>query len=111
LAWFAQLNVGYALISGPCFHIDQPLSVPVAGLAWTRAGADAMVCLCVVIAMLAFAASLRVLRQGRQRSYERRAAAYRDQFIAVWGAFLSAGFGVATLFTAAGLLLLPRCGG
>jgi hypothetical protein len=111
LAWFAQLNVGYVLVSTPCFHVDQRLPMPVASLAWTRSGADLLVGICAAIAVAGFAVSWRTFRQGRRRSSEGREALPRDQFIAVWGAFLCAGFGIATLFTAAGLLLLPRCGG
>jgi hypothetical protein len=110
LAWFVQLNIGYALTTGPCFAVDQRLAMPVAGLAWTRTGADVLVLVCAVAAMAAFAVSWRVLRVCRQR-HDGPEAGHLCRFIATWGTTLSAGFGVATLFTAVGLLLLPRCGG
>jgi hypothetical protein len=110
LAWFVQLNIGYALTTGPCFAVDQRLAMPVDRLAWTRNGADVLVLVCAAAALAGFAVSWRALRRCRQR-HDGPAAGHLYAFIATWGATLSAGFGIATLFTAVGLLLLPRCGG
>ena len=110
LAWFVQLNIGYVLTTGPCFAVDQRLAMPVAGLAWTRTGADVLVVVCAAAGLAAFAVSWRALRVCRQKQ-EGAEAAHLCRFIATWGTALSAGFGIATLFTAVGLLLLPRCAG
>lgn len=106
-AWFAQLLVGYALASGPCFPHDQRLAAPPPQWTWSHAGIVLMVLLCTVVALAALRVSWSDLRGGSRRG----APAGRARFIAAWGVALGGGFCVATLLTAVGIALLPRCAG
>ncbi len=111
LAWFAELNIGYALASGPCFHVEQRLSVPDPRWGWTHGGLLGLAVLCVLIALWAFVSSLSTLRQQSGSFHSTTAASSRPRFAALWGVVLGGGFFVATLLTGVGLVVLPRCGG
>jgi hypothetical protein len=104
LAWFAQLSIGYALATEPCFPTDQRLLVPDPRWAWTHAGLLALAGVCLLIALWAFASSLAAL-------HSTDVAANRPRFAALWGVAFGGVFFVATLLTGVGLILLPRCGG
>ncbi len=107
LAWFAQLLVGSTLASAPCFPHDQRLLAPPAPWSWTHAGIVGMLLLCAVVALAAFGVAWRDLRRGEGGA----TYAGRARFVALWGAALGGGFCVATLLTAVGIALLPRCAG
>jgi hypothetical protein len=111
LAWFAELNIGYALATQPCFRADQRLSVPDIRWAWSHAGLLALAALCMLIALWAFLSSMAALRQQSGSLHSTTAAGSRPQFAALWGVALGGGFFVATLLTGVGLAVLPRCGG
>lgn len=111
LAWFAQLSVGYVLATEPCFPTDQRLLVPDPRWAWTHVGLFALLALCILIALWAFARSLVALRRPGDTVGSVAAAATRSRFSALWGVAFGGGFFVATLLTGVGLVLLPRCGG
>lgn len=51
LAWFAELNIGYALAAGPCFRADQRLAVPNMRWAWSHAGLLGLALVCMLIAL------------------------------------------------------------
>ncbi len=108
VAWFAQLLAGYSLASGPCFPHDQRLISPERGLAWTHIGMVFVLVLCALVAFAAFWLSWQRLRRLPQRGSALEA---RSRFIATWGVALGAGFLVATLLTAVGIGVLPRCAG
>ena len=108
LAWFVELNLGYLLAAAPCFSGDQRLLAPHASLTWTHAGLLAVLGLCVGIAVL----SLRVAWNGlRATSARTGAGTSRERFLAQWARALGVGFCLATLASAVGIVLLPRCGG
>ena len=109
LAWFAELNIGYALANGPCFAGSQRLAQPPAGLGWTSSLLPFVLAACALIAVAAFAVALDRLRHFG--SAPATPAAARAGFAALWGALMGGGFFIATVATAAGLILLPRCGG
>lgn len=109
LSWFVQLTVGYALLTGTCYASDQRLSAPGIHLSWTRAAAGLLMMICVVVALVAFYMAWRAL--PAQHEGAMHVSEHRARFAAIWSAALSAGFCVATLCTAVGLVLLPRCGG
>jgi hypothetical protein len=111
LAWFAQLNIGYALATEPCFPTDQRLPAPDPRWAWTHVGLFAVAALCTLIALCAFASSLAALRRQSGPAAELSAAGSRNRFAALWAVAFGGGFLVATLITGVGLMLLPRCGG
>jgi hypothetical protein len=106
LAWLTELLSGYALASEPCFPHDQRLISPARDFAWTRSGIIVLLLVCVLVGFAAFLVSWRNLQRERIP-----AGAGRARFIALWGAALGAGFCVATLLTAVGIGLLPRCAG
>lgn len=103
VAWFAELNIGYVLATEPCFPTDQRLAVPAPAWAWTHAGLFGLAALCLLAALSGFLISCAALR--------RETAEDRNHFAALWGVAFGGGFFVATLLTAVGLILLPRCGG
>jgi hypothetical protein len=111
LAWFAELNMGYALATQPCFRADQRLAVPDIRWAWSHAGLLALAALCMLIALWAFLSAVAALRQQSGSLHSTTAAGSRPQFAALWGVALGGGFFVATLLTGVGLAVLPRCGG
>jgi len=111
LAWFAELNIGYALATEPCFATDHRLAFPDAHWAWTHEGLLGLAVLCMLIALLAFAVSLGALREQAAGLHSATAAGSRPEFAALWGVTLGGGFFVATLLTGVGLIMLPRCGG
>lgn len=111
LAWFAQLNIGYALATEPCFPTDQRLLAPDPRWAWTHGGLFALVALCTLIALWAFANALTAVRRQSGSAAAMSAAGSRNRFATLWAVAFGGGFFVATLITAVGLILLPRCGG
>ena len=108
LAWFAALNIGYALSSGPCFPGPQRLAAPLPQFAWSSPVLVLLLLVCTLVAFAAFWISWRQVRGGTSAE---AASASRQRFAAVWGAVLGGGFCIATLVTAVGLILLPRCMG
>jgi uncharacterized membrane protein len=110
VAWFIELNLGYALAAGPCFSNDHRLTSPAAQWAWTHTGLLCLAALCMLVTLWSFGVSLAVLRQHSSAA-DAATAASRRHFAALWGAAFGGGFFVATLLTFVGLILLPRCGG
>ena len=106
VAWFTESLLGYALASGPCFPHDQRLISPAHDFTWTRSGITFLLVVCVLVAFAAFLVSWRNLQRAQIT-----AGGGRARFIALWGAALGAGFCLATLLTAVGIGLLPRCAG
>ena len=76
--------------------------------AWTHVGIVFLLGVCTLVAFAAFWVSWQNLRQAREQT---PAVGGRSRFIALWGVALGAGFCVATLLTAIGIGLLPRCAG
>lgn len=109
VAWFLELNVGYVLAAAPCFSGDHRLVAPVASSMWTHTGLLAVLVLCVVTASLSLGVAWHGLRSSSLR--QGRPPASGERFTALWGTALGAGFCIATLATAVGIVLLPRCGG
>jgi len=103
LAWFVELNVGYVLATEPCFPTDQRLSAPAPHWAWTHAGLFGLAGICLLVALWGWLLSYAALRREPGES--------RNSFAALWGVAFGGGFFAATLLTAVGLILLPRCGG
>jgi hypothetical protein len=111
LAWFAELNLGYALATEPCFATDQRLAAPAPNWAWTHAGLFGLAGLCLVVALWSFLICWAALRRESGTADSITAAGNRCRFAALWGVAFGGGFFVATLLTGVGLVLLPRCGG
>jgi len=107
LAWFLQLDAGYALASWPCFPKDQRVTLPLAGFAWTRPAIILLLVAAVIVGLAALLVSLRGLRPAADTA----GGSGLDRFLALWGALLGGGFAIATVLTAVALLVLPRCAG
>jgi hypothetical protein len=116
LAWFAQLCIGYALLSWPCYPYDLRLASPVAGYGGTRLVALLLLLACAFLAMAAGVSSWRLLDAAKgERSGGHAELIHvghgRTRFIALWGLILGFSFAVTTLATLAGFALVPRCAG
>ena len=109
-AWLAQLCIGSAMASWPCFPGPERLAAPLAGYGWT-AGL-AIVLLFVATAVAAAAAAL---AWGRYRQSARASGAGvaggRNRFLTLWGTIMGTGFAAATLVTLLAFAWVPRCGG
>jgi hypothetical protein len=107
LAWFIQLDAGYALASWPCFPKDHRLALPLAGFAWTWPAMIVVLVASVLVGLAALWVSWRNLR----RSGGEQTHGGRKQFLALWGVFLGGGFAMASVASSIALIALPRCGG
>jgi hypothetical protein len=116
LAWFVQLDVGYALASWPCFPKDQRGLLPVAGFAWTWPTMIIGMSAAVAIALAALLVSWRRFRTTSPElsgvpGARLEAGTGRTRFLALWGILLGGTFALATLLTSVGFMVLPRCAG
>lgn len=111
LAWFTEVCAGYALTSGSCVPgMHQPL----AGTGWTWPALIALLIVCVLVALAAFAVSYRGYARTREESagdleHLLEVGGGRTRFLALWGVLLGAGFALVTALTAIAIGLLPRC--
>jgi predicted histidine transporter YuiF (NhaC family) len=116
LAWYVQLNTGFALASQPCFRDGIHLATPIAPLQWTMPAMVLTTLGAFVVALLALLVSWRGLgRAAMQAAGETQqpidASAGRARFLALWGVLLGASFASATALTGAIFIALPRCAG
>jgi hypothetical protein len=116
LAWFVQLNAGYALASQPCFLDGARVAAPTIAPDWTWPLMIALISVAVIVALGSALLSWRVYSrtegeaQGDHR-HVMEVGSGRTRFLALWGIFLGAGSAIATLLTAVGFWVLPRCAG
>jgi hypothetical protein len=116
VAWYLQLNAGYALASEPCFRDGIRLATPVPPLQWTM---PAMILLTVgafVVALVSMVVSWRVYRRTTMQAPGEAAQSTdaglgRMRFLAQWGVLLGGTFALATAITGAIFIALPRCAG
>jgi amino acid transporter len=116
IAWFVQLCAGFALASEPCFAAGERMKAPLGPQLWTASAMTGLLLASILIAMMALWVSwLAFTRTRAEGEGDHRqvmeVGSGRSRFLALWGIFLSAGFAIATLLTAAGLYALPRCAG
>jgi hypothetical protein len=116
LAWFVQLNVGYALASQPCFFDGERSAVAHLKTDWTWPSMIVLMIIACTIALLAMLISWRAyVRTGGEAAHDPRhivgAGNRRTRFLALWGIFLGAGSALATASTAVAFFVLPRCAG
>jgi hypothetical protein len=102
LAWFLQLNAGFALASQPCFQNGERTAVPHLGADWTWPAMIASMIIACAIALLATLLSWRAYARTEDG---------RARFLALWGIFLGAGSTLATASTAVAVIVLPQCAG
>jgi hypothetical protein len=114
-AWFLQLCAGYWLADGPCYPGHERLLAPASSLAWTWPLLIALLIVCALIALAAFAVSRSIHRETlmvEAAAPEREGPpAARVRFMAFWGMMFGGGFFMATLMTIAAYATLPRCAG
>ncbi len=116
LAWFVLVCAGEALASEPCFPYGHRYAAPLSGLEWTWPALIALLTACAVVSVAAIAVSWSMYRATRSEEAGKYAGLLdegtgRTRFMALWGLLYSAGFCVATLFSLASYIALPRCGG
>jgi hypothetical protein len=115
LAWFAQLNVGFALASQPCFHDGERIGVPHFSPDWTWAAMITVTVIACIIALLAALISWRayarapVEKVGDDRLPQ--VGGGRTHFLALWGVVLGLGSAIAAGLTVVAFFVLPRCAG
>jgi hypothetical protein len=116
LAWFIQLNVGFALASQPCFSGGERTVVPHFTPDWTWASMIGVTVIACAVALLAALISLRVYSrtEGEAAGDHRHmleVGSGRTRFLALWGVLLAAGAALAIALTAVAFFVLPRCAG
>jgi hypothetical protein len=116
LAWFVQLNVGFALASQPCFRDGERMLAPRFNPDWTwTAMIAATVIACVIgllAALISWRAYVRTLDEGAGgHRHVLEVGSGRTRFLALWGVVLGAGAALATGLTAVAFFVLPRCAG
>jgi hypothetical protein len=116
LAWYVQLNAGFALASQPCFRDGIHLARPIPPLQWTMPAMVLTTLGAFVVALLALLVSWRAFRRAKSQAPAEagpsiEASAGRVRFLASWGVLLGASFALATAITGAIFIALPRCAG
>jgi hypothetical protein len=114
LAWFILVCAGEALASEPCFPGGHRYAAPLPGLHWTWPALIALLIVCVLVALAAFVVSWRIYRATCSEEVGRGLldeGTGRTRFMALWGMLYGGGFSVATLFSLAAYIALPRCAG
>lgn len=116
LAWFVLVCAGEVLASEPCFAGGHRYAAPLPGLHWTWPALIVLLVLCALVAAAAFVVSWRIYRSMRAEEAGTEAGLLdegtgRTRFMALWGLLYGAGFCIATLFSLAAYIALPRCAG
>ncbi|HEY2683059.1 MAG TPA: hypothetical protein VGI93_06095 [Steroidobacteraceae bacterium] len=116
LAWFLQLNAGFALASQPCFHAGERRAFLAGGTDWSFIAMVVLMGIAVAIALLAALVAWSAYRRGLDESeaaqaHATKAEARYTRFLAFWGVCLGLGFALATVLTAVAFVVLPRCAG
>ena len=114
LAWFAQLNINYALVATPCFPgPHRNLQLP-GNAQWTYVLAIIVYLMLLAVAVCAGLLSARLFRRvggetaGSDADVE-EAGTGRTRFLSYWGMLLGFGFAVVILVNAAALIFIPPC--
>ncbi|KQX17658.1 MULTISPECIES: hypothetical protein [unclassified Sphingomonas] len=116
LAWFAQLNVGVALSSWPCFPHSDRLWAPIGSTNGSSGITLVIMILCIAVAFatgwLAQQMLRRVAHEEQGDHIELAEIGHgRTRFIALWAVILGYGSAIATALTFIAFLLVPRCAG
>lgn len=116
LAWFAQVCVGYALSTWPCYPNDRPMVAPLSGYEWTSLTLKLLHVIVIALALVAFIAGWISLRRTRAEAggdelHLMEVGNGRTRFLALWGMLLGAAFTVTSVLTAFSQMVLPRCSG
>jgi hypothetical protein len=114
LAWFLQLNTGFALASQPCFQNGERSVVPHPATDWTWPALIASMIIACAIALLATLISWRAHARTQDESgaqHSMKIGIGNARFLALWGIFLGAGSTLATASAAVAISVLPRCVG
>jgi hypothetical protein len=114
IAWFIQLNAGFALASQPCF-VEGTRAVNISN-DWSRPAILILVAATCAIALAAMFISWRAYQRTADESngdhlHVMEVGTGRTRFLALWGVCLSAGAALVTILTAIAFMVLPRCAG
>jgi hypothetical protein len=116
MAWFAQLNAGFALASQPCFLNGERTLVPPWAADWTWPSMIALMIIACTVALLSTLIAWRAYARTDDEAADDHchiieAGNGRMRFLALWGILLGAGSALATASTAVAFFVLPRCAG
>ncbi len=116
IAWLVQLSGGYALVSEACSADGGRALMPLRAASWAWLGMIGLMCAAILAASLSFLLSWAAFKRTREETaggghHLMETGAGRTRFLALWGVMLSAGFAIATVFTAVALVTLPLCTG
>jgi hypothetical protein len=116
IAWLVQLGLGYSMATQPCFIGGARGLAPAPGSQWTLAGMGVLMAGATVIALLSLLVSWSAYRKTATEArgdgpHLLESGGGRTRFLAIWGMLLGGGFALATVLTAVGFVLLPRCAG
>lgn len=113
-AWYAQLNINYALMSTPCFPgPERNLELP-AGAQWTHVTAAIVYVVLLLVALAAGFLSVRLFRrvgseEAGNRANVEEAGTGRTRFLTYWGMLMGFGFALVIFVNAAALIMVPPC--
>lgn len=114
LAWYAQLNVNYALAALPCFpNPDRNVSLP-AHAEWTYVSVVVVYLALILVAIAAGLFSVRLFRrvggeETASRANVEEAGTGRTRFLTYWGMLMGFGFASVILVNGAALVVVPQC--
>jgi hypothetical protein len=114
LAWFLQLNAGFALASQPCFQNGERSAVPHLATDWTWSALIASMIIACGIALLATLISWRAYARIQDESGGHppmKIGSGNARFLALWGIFLGAGSTLVTASAVVAISVLPLCVG
>ena len=116
LAWFTLVCAGEVLADEPCFPDGHRFLRPVPALQWTWPALIVLLALCALLALASFLLAFKLYRATRSEEAGRPGGLLdegvgRTRFMALWGLLYGAGFCIATLFSLAAFVALPRCAG
>ncbi|HEX3950192.1 MAG TPA: hypothetical protein VHW95_10120 [Steroidobacteraceae bacterium] len=116
LAWFLQLNAGFALATQPCFLDNQRFPAPRLSLVWSWPAMIWLLIAALAIALLSVLTAWRAYQRTKTESsgdhlHLMEIGSGRNRFIALWGICFGAGSAVVILMTLVAFFVLPRCAG
>jgi hypothetical protein len=116
LAWFLQLNAGFALATQPCFLDSQRFPAPRSSLVWSWPAMIGILIAALAIALLSTVAAWRAYQRTKAESsgdhlHLMEIGAGRNRFLALWGICFGAGSAVVIIMTLVAFFVLPRCAG
>lgn len=116
LAWFLQLNAGFALATQPCFLDNQRFPAPRSDLVWSWPAMIWILIAALAVALLSSLTAWRAYQRTKAESsgdhlHLMEIGGGRNRFLALWGICFGAGSAVVIIMTLVAFFVLPRCAG